>query len=100
MFMIFERFTEILGWLRIAASPFLIGLGIGAIIYFTDPTDTRFIIGIIFAFAGLIAGILWAIKIGKSKDGTMSYLSKISSLSETDKTQKGTTEPNAPKKNE
>ena len=84
MFKIFEWLTEAAGWLRIVASPLLIGLGIGAIIYFPDPNRTRLIIGISFVFPGLIVGILWATKIWKSKEGTISFLSKIMATPELD----------------
>ncbi|MGB3006804.1 MAG: hypothetical protein WBC06_09855, partial [Chitinophagaceae bacterium] len=43
----FELITEILGWVQIAASPFLIGLVIGLIIYNYLPGLTGIIIALI-----------------------------------------------------
>lgn len=78
---------EAIGWLKIAASPFLIGLGIGAWIYFTDPTTTRLVIGASIAGLGLITGIILATKIWRSKEGTMAFLSRISSSPAPEKTE-------------
>lgn len=85
MFKIFEYIIEALGWLRIVASPLLIGLAIGAVIYFPYPTTTRLVIGILFAAIGLIVGVLWATKIWRTKAGTEAFLSRIMSTPELDK---------------
>ncbi len=45
IFRIFELITESIGWLQIVASPLLIGLVIGAVIYFSDATTTKLFIG-------------------------------------------------------
>ena len=79
----FEYITEIIGWLQIVASPLLIGLGIGAIIYFPDPTLLRLIIGIIISIIGLIVGIVWANKIWKTK-GTVWFMSQVSATPDLD----------------
>lgn len=80
---IFEYTTEIIGWLQIVASPLLIGLGIGAFIYFSDPTLLRLIIAIIISVSGLIIGIIWANKIWKTK-GTIWFMSQVSSTPDLD----------------
>lgn len=88
---IFEFITEVIGWLQIVASPLLIGLGIGALVYFSNPTNTRLVIGITVAVLGLIIGILWATKIWKTK-GTISFMSRIMATPELDKKETETNE--------
>ncbi|MHB1279315.1 MAG: hypothetical protein ACYC1Q_13070 [Bacteroidia bacterium] len=80
---IFEYFTEGIGWIRIVLSPFLIGLALGALVYFSDPNETRLIIGIVLASLGLLVGILWATRIWKST-GTMWFLSRLMATPELD----------------
>lgn len=82
-FSIFEFILELIGWLQIVVSPLLIGLVIGAIIYFTEPNTTRLSIGIVVALVGLIIGIIWATKQFKGK-GTISYMSSIMATPELD----------------
>lgn len=84
IFKVFEFITEVIGWLQIVISPLLIGLGIGAIIYFPNPSNTRLIIGIIVAGFGLVVGIYWATKKWKG-EGTIFFLSRISATPELDK---------------
>ena len=79
----FEYIMEIVGWLRIVASPLLIGLCIGAIIYFPNPTFTTLIIAIIISVLGLLVGIIWATKIWKTK-GTMWFVSQVSATPDFD----------------
>ena len=84
MFKFFEFLVESIGWLQIVAFPFIIGLGIGAIIYFPDPNTTRLLIGISAIILGLIVGILLATKFWK-KTGTIKFLSSIIATPEVDK---------------
>jgi len=72
IFKVLEFITEVFGWLQIVVSPLLIGLGIGAIIYFPNPSITRLIIGIIVACIGLVIGVYWATKKWKGK-GTVFF---------------------------
>ncbi|UKJ06216.1 hypothetical protein [Solitalea lacus] len=69
--------------MQIVASPLLIGLAIGATIYFSDPTTTRLFIGIIVATVGLIVGIIWATRQWKGK-GTIWFMSRIMATPELD----------------
>jgi hypothetical protein len=80
---VFEYITEIIGWLQIVASPLLTGLGIGAFIYFSDPTLLRLIIAIIISTIGLVIGIIWANKIWKTK-GTVWFISQVSATPDLD----------------
>jgi hypothetical protein len=76
IYTIFEFIFEIIGWLKIMASPFFIGIVIGSLIYFPAPSNTRLIIASIIVFIGLVVGIIVATRIWKRK-GTMYYLSQI-----------------------
>lgn len=72
----FNLMLEILAWLQIVASPVLISLVIGVIIYVLKPDDTGFLISICVVSLGLIIGITWATIVWKKK-GTLDYLSKV-----------------------
>jgi hypothetical protein len=78
--------------LQIVASSFLIGLAIGAVIYFSDPTTIRLIIGIAVATAGLVIGIIWAIKQWRGK-GTIWFMSRIMATPELDNPDEERNEP-------
>lgn len=80
----FEYITEVIGWLRIMASPLLIGIGLGAFIYLSNPTHTRLILAVIVACIGFIVGAIWATKIWKSKNGTMWFVSRTMATPELD----------------
>lgn len=71
----FDYVFEIIGWLQIVASPLLLGLIIGAIIYFPNPGTLRLVTGIFVATLGLIIGIVLATKAWKGK-GTMHLVSR------------------------
>ena len=81
IFRIFELIMESIGWLQIVASPLLIGLIVGAIIYFPNPTTTRLVLGIIVATLGLVIGLIWATKQWKGK-GTIWFMSRIIATTE------------------
>jgi len=81
---LFEYFIEVLGWLQIVASPFVISSIIGAVIYFSTPTTTRLIIAIIIIIIGLAIGIIWANRVWK-KNGTIRFMSRIMASPELDK---------------
>lgn len=83
MFKVFEIIFEVIGWLKIVASPSLIALGIAAFIYFPNQTDLSLVIAIIVAVLGLIIGIVWANHVWK-KYGTMRFLSRIMATPELD----------------
>jgi len=75
IFRILELVTESVGWLKIVASTLLIGLIIGSIIYFPNPTTTRLVMGIIAATIGLVIGVIWATKQWQGK-GTIWFISR------------------------
>ncbi|HKZ67267.1 MAG TPA: hypothetical protein VJ111_12965 [Chitinophagaceae bacterium] len=81
---LFELFTEIVGWLKICASPFLFGLVIGAIVYLFKPGTTRLIVAILVVTTGLCTGILWANRIWRKK-GTIHFMSRTMATPELDK---------------
>ena len=84
MFKVFEIIIEIIGWLKIVASPFLLGFVIGATIYCQMDNEIGLIIGIILTLIGLIIGIIWATRIWR-KEGTNYFLSRIMASPELDK---------------
>ena len=63
----FETLTEIIGWLQIVASPLIMGLVIGFIIYLSRPDNMGLFIGVAVALVGLIIGIVWQPRFGKRK---------------------------------
>lgn len=79
----FDYFTEVIGWIEIVVSPFLLTGIIGFLIYVANPNTTRLIIAIGITFAGLTAGIVFATKIWK-KRGTINFVSRISASPELD----------------
>ena len=76
-----QLFTETIGWLRIALSPFLIALLIGAIIYFNLHNTLGVVLGIGIAGIGLIIGIVWATRVWK-KQGTVGFVSRVNASPE------------------
>ncbi len=84
MFKIIEYLIEFFGWLKIVASPFLIGILIGGIVYYNFENRFGLIIGILLSLLGLIVGIIWATRIWK-KQGTTQFLSRVIATPELDK---------------
>jgi hypothetical protein len=68
----FNFLLEVFGWIRIVASPFLIGALIGFGVYISKPDTTGLIIAIVIASIGLIIGIIWATKVWR-KGSTLDY---------------------------
>jgi disulfide bond formation protein DsbB len=68
----FNFLLEVFGWIRIVASPLLIGVLIGFGVYSSKPDKIRLIIAIVIASIGLIIGIIWATKVWR-KGSTMDY---------------------------
>lgn len=79
----FDYATEVVGWLQIVASPLLAGLGLGAIIYFPNPTTLRLVIAIGVVLISLIGGIVFATGIWK-KQGTIHFVSRVMASPELD----------------
>ena len=72
----FAIFIEILGWLRIAVIPLLVGCIIGFVIYGLTKTKTGLVLWIICTLIGLGLGIKWATHVWKTM-GTMNFVSRI-----------------------
>jgi hypothetical protein len=77
---------EVAGWIRIAAAPFLIALGIGAYIYTSDPGRFTLAYAIGVVLLGLTVGVLWATRVWK-KTGTTEFLSRVDATPELNKPQ-------------
>lgn len=83
MFKILENIIELIGWVKIAISPLVIGFILGLIVYAYKEDTLGLIIGITLTVLGLIVGIIWATRVWK-KQGTMQYLSRVIATPELD----------------
>jgi uncharacterized membrane protein YqaE (UPF0057 family) len=83
MYKTFEWITEAWGWLQIVASPFLIGLSLGTVVYLANPNATTLLLSILLTVLGLIIGIVWATRVWR-KTGTIWFLSRIMATPELD----------------
>ena len=72
-----------MGWLQIVASPFLIAVVIGSIVYFSRPSNARLVFAIIIVTIGLVIGIIWATSVWRKK-GTNHFISRIMATPEFD----------------
>ncbi len=77
-------FSEIYGWLQIAISPTLLGIGAGIWIYLSHPATWSLLLAIIVGCIGLFIGIVWASRVWKTK-GTIWFTSRIMASNELDK---------------
>lgn len=82
-FRFLELLIESIAWLQIVASPLLIGVIIGAFIYFSKPTMNRLVISIIIALIGLVIGVVWATKKWRGK-GALQFISQVIASSDLD----------------
>lgn len=80
---IVEWITSFFAWLQILASPLLIGLIIGFVIYKKYPTKTGLILSICIVLLSLLIGIIIATRIWKKK-GTTNFISKIAASPDLD----------------
>lgn len=81
---IIEIFIEVFYWLRIMASPLLISIGFGILIYSFSPKSGSLYLAIGISFIGLIVGIVWATKVWK-KTGTSNFMSRVNASPELNK---------------
>lgn len=79
-----ELLTESIGWLRIFASPFLIGLFLAAVAWFNLPQPYAVLLAVLLIALGAFIGGYWATKMWKST-GTMRFLSRTMATPELDK---------------
>lgn len=78
-----EWMIELISGIRIALSPSIIGCAIGGVVYFRFPTFLGLVIAVTIGFAGIITGILWAIRIHKTQ-GTSWFMSRINASPDLD----------------
>ncbi|KIC61761.1 hypothetical protein [Chryseobacterium taiwanense] len=83
---IFEKSTEVIGGFQIFLSPLLIGVLIAAIIYFPNPNNFTLIIAVAIVILGIVIGLILALRIYKSKEGTIHFISKTASTPEIEET--------------
>lgn len=75
---------EIIGWLKIVASPVLGGCLVGLVVYLSFPTTWAIILAAVLIILGLVLGIIMASKIYKT-EGTMNFLARPMRNPELDK---------------
>lgn len=71
-----EKLVDFLNYLKIMASPTLIGVFIGIIVYANKPDDVGLIIAFTFTVIGIICGILLA-NFAKRKVGATEFMARI-----------------------
>jgi hypothetical protein len=71
-------FLEVFGFVRIVASPFLIGVAVGFGVYVSKSDNVGLIIAISIAAIGFIIGIIWAVKVWRKKS-TIDYITTATS---------------------
>ena len=79
----FEKASEIIGWIQIFISIFLLSAVISALVYFPFQNLLTLILGCIILAMGIFFGIKLANKKFK-KEGTIQFLSRISASPELD----------------
>jgi hypothetical protein len=79
-----DAFFEKAGWLKIMASPLLLGVILGIVAYLLMPNMTGVLIGSGLALAGLVSGILWANSV-RRKHGTIDFMARNIATPELDK---------------
>jgi len=84
----FEETTEIIGWIQIFLSPFIVGFILAALIYIAFDSVFSLIISALIFITGTVAGIKIANNIYKSKNGTVHFVSRVSASPELDKEDK------------
>ena len=80
---IFEWLTSFIAWIQIVASPLIVGVIMGFLVYLKYPTTTGLAVGILIATLSLIIGIIFATRIWK-KSGTVDFISRVSASPELD----------------
>jgi hypothetical protein len=76
-----KYFIEVVGWLRIAASPTVGGALIGFLVYLAIPGTVGLILGIVITLLGIVTGGIWATRIWR-KRGTISFLANENQFGE------------------
>ncbi len=66
---------EIIAWLSIALMPTVLGCGLGALIYYAEPSKFRLALGISTAIISVIGGVLWATHISKTR-GALKFMTR------------------------
>ncbi len=79
-----EVFIEVLCWLRIAASPTILGIVLGFLMLKAFGQPYGIWAGASVAVAGLLVGIVWATRVWKKK-GTSNFMSRMDASPDFDK---------------
>ena len=78
-----KYFIEIVQWIKIMLSPFMIGVLSALAVYYNYPNKYGALIGFCLCFLGLVVGVAWATLIWK-KYGTNNFMSRIIATPELD----------------
>lgn len=71
-----KNFVEFLAWLRIAASPSILGFFLGFQSYLKMNPPLNLFFGIAFALAGILLGVLWANKV-RQRRSAVDFMSEV-----------------------
>ncbi len=78
-----QRLFDFISSIRIIASPTMIGAIAGACVYLYNPNTTRLFIACGLGAAGLVIGIVWAVRVQR-KHGATTYMAKLDGSPELD----------------
>jgi len=82
----FDKIFDIIAWIKIFLSPFIIGLVLASVIWFSNDSNLIKMASLGVAGLGIILGIIFAEKIRK-KTGTQEFVSRIYRTPELEKNQ-------------
>lgn len=80
---LFIFFSDMIAWLQIFASPFLIGLLLGFVAYISLNDRLAIVVALSLAFAGLVIGVIWATRVQRRR-GASNHMSRIMSTPDID----------------
>lgn len=75
---------EAFDWVRIVASPLIVALILGGVLYLSNPGTVTLFCAILIALLGLVVGVLWATRVWR-KSGTTEFLSRVDATPELNK---------------
>jgi hypothetical protein len=66
---------EIFAWLSIAISPSILGCGLGALCYFSNPGTLSLVFAVLLGLIGIVLGIVWATRISRTR-GALRFMTR------------------------
>ncbi|RYE55950.1 MAG: hypothetical protein EOP48_09090 [Sphingobacteriales bacterium] len=83
MIKVLEFIPKAIAWLQIATPSSLLGIGLGAAIYFYQPSWLTLTVAIFLCTIGIAAGAIWATKVHRRR-GTVDFMSRVIATPELD----------------